>query len=48
MGSGEWNLYHRKEFTKEIINNGEEIAFVNLPVSLLVNIFIKFWSRFVA
>ncbi|MCX6157526.1 MAG: hypothetical protein NTY74_06080 [Ignavibacteriae bacterium] len=48
MGSGEWNLYHRKEFTKEIINNGEEIAFVNLPVSLLVNLFIKFWSRFVA
>lgn len=47
MGSGEWNLYHRKEFTKRIAANGEEITFVNLPVSLIVNLFVKFTKRFI-
>ena len=47
MGSGEWKLYHRKEFTKRIAANGEEITFVNLPVSLLINLFVKFKTRLI-
>ncbi len=48
LGSSEWKLYHRKEFTKELVNNGEEITYINLPVSLIVNLFIKFRTKFIA
>ena len=48
LGSSEWQYYHRKEFTKALVENGEVVSFVNLPVSLSVNIFVKFWSRLVA
>lgn len=47
MGSGEWELYHRKEFTKMLVAKGEEITFVNLPVSFTVNLFVKFLKRFI-
>lgn len=47
MGSGEWKLYHRKEFTKMLVAEGEEITFVNLPVSLTVNLFVKFRKRLI-
>lgn len=47
MGSGEWKLYHRKEFTKMLVAEGEEVTFVNLPVSLTVNLFVKFRKRLI-
>lgn len=49
--SSEWKFYHRKEFTKAVINEFEE-EFDNLivqaPVSLSINLFVKFKSRFIA
>ncbi len=47
MGSGEWKLYHRKEFTKMLVSEGEEITYVSLPVSLTVNLFVKFRKRLI-
>ena len=48
LGSSDWKLYHRKEFTKALANNGEVLTYVNLPVSLIVNLFIKFKTKFIA
>ena len=49
MISGEWKLYHRKEFVKSIANNylsWSDTTVVEYPVSLLLNLFFKFKSRF--
>ncbi|MBK8381619.1 MAG: hypothetical protein IPL16_06965 [Ignavibacteria bacterium] len=46
--SSDWLHYHRREFTKSLSDNiisWGDIAVVEAPVSLTVNLFIKFKSR---
>jgi hypothetical protein len=46
--SGEWKLYHRREFTKEVARNYSSWSYnvaVQYPVSLFFNLFVKFKSR---
>jgi len=48
MISGEWELYHRKEFVKSIAANfvdESETVVIEYPVSILLNLFFKFKSR---
>lgn len=48
--SGEWEFYHRREFTKAIAKNYSDWSYsvaVQYPVSLLLNLFFKFKKRFI-